>query len=296
MSAAAAEPEQPPPPESVRLPVRHNLSLRPSRRRCGRGQSLHLAVDLWRLRRWERIHVRRARVLCSWRRPARRTESNSARRRTLTQPVSATCTAIRSGGCSDGTAALLLVAAVLMVVAPFWITRRRRLRPLTAADAPAVRRGGRELAGSRASSHRASSGTPSTPPAEVSRSATPAATALRSAAGSSSSRQWIHPHSARSFATSFAHIRNRDVGITYFTLAVWYAFLLVAVVPFMLTLLDEGSVAIFSVTWRLLVLAALVYLIRNAVLRSREVYADLRASVPDGPQGALRRVLAGLRT
>ena len=43
-----------------------------------------------------------------------------------------------------------------------------------------------------------------------------------------------------------------------------------------------------------LVLALLVYLTRNAVLRSREVYADLRASVPDGPGGALRRVLAAL--
>jgi Zn-dependent protease with chaperone function len=90
-----------------------------------------------------------------------------------------------------------------------------------------------------------------------------------------------------------AHVRNRDVTVTYATLALWYAFLLAAVVPFLVTLVDEGSVAL-SVAWRLLALAALVYLTRNAVLRSREVYADLRASVPDGPDGALARVVSTL--
>ena len=88
-----------------------------------------------------------------------------------------------------------------------------------------------------------------------------------------------------------AHIRNRDVGITYFTLAVWYAFLLVAVLPLRRrrcsarTSLDlERHLATRACSPRL------VYLTRNAVLRSREVYADLRASVPDGPgRGAAAR-------
>ena len=43
-----------------------------------------------------------------------------------------------------------------------------------------------------------------------------------------------------------------------------------------------------------LALTALVYLTRNSVLRAREVFADVRASVPDGPHGALRRILGGL--
>ncbi len=111
---------------------------------------------------------------------------------------------------------------------------------------------------------------------------------------SSSSRRPTRPAFRAILRHELAHIRNRDVGITYFTIAIWYAFLLVAVLPFALTLLDEGVGSIFSVTWRLLVLAALVYLTRNAVLRSREVYADVRASVSDGPDGALRRVLAEL--
>jgi len=41
-------------------------------------------------------------------------------------------------------------------------------------------------------------------------------------------------------------------------------------------------------------MTALVYLTRNAVLRARETYADVRASVWDGPTGALRRVLEAL--
>ena len=91
-----------------------------------------------------------------------------------------------------------------------------------------------------------------------------------------------------------AHIRNRDVDTTYITLAIWYAFLATAVVPFVLTLLDEGAETIARVSWRLAALALLVYLTRNAVLRSREVYADVRASIHDGRDGGLRRVLAGL--
>ena len=58
--------------------------------------------------------------------------------------------------------------------------------------------------------------------------------------------------------------------------------------------LDEGAEHRSRPRLAALALAALVYLTRNAVLRAREVYADVRASVPDGPQGALRRILAGL--
>ena len=39
--------------------------------------------------------------------------------------------------------------------------------------------------------------------------------------------------------------------------------------------------------WRIVPLAALVYLTGAAILRARELYADVRASVWDGPDGAL---------
>lgn len=194
-----------------------------------------------------------------------------------------------------GTAGLLAAAIALLLAAPLWITRRRRLRPLTRADAPAV----------------------------VDRVA-----ALAREQGLEPPRLFWNPLDASSGGTAFghpgrysisigaglvvrhttdraafdavlrhelAHIRNRDVGVTYLTISVWYAFLLVAVAPFLVTLLDQGEI-LAGVSWRIAVLALLVYLTRNAVLRSREVYADLRASVPDGRDGALRRVIEGMPT
>lgn len=92
-----------------------------------------------------------------------------------------------------------------------------------------------------------------------------------------------------------AHLRNGDVNKTYFTVAVWWAFLGVALIPFFVTMvLEWDSSLAFGVGWRALVLTGLVYLTRNAVLRAREVYADVRASVGDGPEGALDRVLQNL--
>ena len=191
-----------------------------------------------------------------------------------------------------GTAALLVVAAAIMIAAPLWITRRRKLRPLTAADAPAVVAEVADLAREQeldpprifwnpldASAGGLAFGHPGRYSVAI--------------GGGLVVQQAVDPPAFRAVLRhELAHIRNRDVGITYFTLAVWYAFLLVAVVPFLVTLLGED--AFVGVAWRLVVLAALVYLTRNAVLRSREIYADLRASVPDGAGGALRRVLEAL--
>ena len=115
----------------------------------------------------------------------------------------------------------------------------------------------------------------------------------RSAAGSSSSKRPTRRRSGRSSGTSSRTSGTATSRSRTSRSAVWYAFLLVAVLPFLVTLLDDGE-TLTNVTARLAVLALLVYLTRNAVLRSREVYADLRASVPDGPAGALRRVLEGL--
>jgi Zn-dependent protease with chaperone function len=97
-----------------------------------------------------------------------------------------------------------------------------------------------------------------------------------------------------------AHLRNGDVDKTYFTVAIWRAFVAAALVPFAISwpsvvgLLGKPWSDVLNEGWRLLALAALVYLTRNAVLRVRETYADVRASVWDGPTGALRRVLESL--
>lgn len=94
-----------------------------------------------------------------------------------------------------------------------------------------------------------------------------------------------------------AHIRNADVGKTYFTIAVWRAFLLVALLPASAGLVWRGwglGRQTIKFPFQVLTITLLVYLTRNAVLRAREVYADLRAARWEGPDGALGRVLMAL--
>jgi Zn-dependent protease with chaperone function len=104
-----------------------------------------------------------------------------------------------------------------------------------------------------------------------------------------------------------AHLRNRDVNQTYLTIAFWRAFVLLILVLLAAALLlpglmgypqgtDAFRVAPFTLAalgpdWAPLVpLAAMVYLTRNAILRSRELYADLGAAGL-GAGGDLARML-----
>ncbi|SER12878.1 Zn-dependent protease with chaperone function [Actinokineospora terrae] len=76
-----------------------------------------------------------------------------------------------------------------------------------------------------------------------------------------------------------AHLRHRDVPITYATIAVWRAVLLVAVLPLTVALVRSLLVAPDPVLWVLLVWAPLLVLLahvaRASVLRVREHHADL---------------------
>src|SRR5579859_572795 len=92
-----------------------------------------------------------------------------------------------------------------------------------------------------------------------------------------------------------AHLRNADINKTYFTVAIWRAFVIVALLPFAVSLIFQGSYLFaFNLGWRILALAVLVYLTRNSVLRAREYYADVRASIWDGTSGSLDRMLKAL--
>lgn len=194
-----------------------------------------------------------------------------------------------------GTLLLLGVASVLALLSPVWIRRRRKLRPLNRDDAPAVVDELGALA--RESGIREE-------PTWVWNPLDPSPTGLAfgrpgkhsvAIMGGLVTRQFADPPAFRAVVRhELAHLRNRDVDITYATVSLWYAFLLVSVLPFVVVVADEGLGTIASLSWRMLALALLVYLTRNAVLRAREVYADVRASVPDGEQGALRKILGGL--
>lgn len=97
-----------------------------------------------------------------------------------------------------------------------------------------------------------------------------------------------------------AHLRNRDVDLTYFTVAIWRSFVAVSV-PLMVWLSVRSAWTQTSAGWptvalvaaSLVVLTLLVYLTRNALLRSRELHADARVAEWDdaGAGSALRSVL-----
>jgi hypothetical protein len=116
----------------------------------------------------------------------------------------------------------------------------------------------------------------------------------------------------------FAHIRNRDVTVTYATVTLWWAFAVTTLLPFLVwrvqVLVEElqqpagrphvvlaARDIVFAV-----VLSLVIYLVRVEVLRNRELYADLTAhrhkadlSMLDGRRepgdGAWARVRAALR-
>ena len=89
----------------------------------------------------------------------------------------------------------------------------------------------------------------------------------------------------------FAHIYNGDVHRTYLSITAWRAFLITALPTFFITLLSSPLERMFGMSGRVLVLFLLIRLMRNSVLRVREYYADLRASIWDSQSSALRLAL-----
>ncbi|MGH3884170.1 MAG: M48 family metallopeptidase [Pseudonocardiaceae bacterium] len=194
-----------------------------------------------------------------------------------------------------GVVFLLLVAYLIYWWFPAWKIRRGRLTPLTADDSPELISYLGELV-RQAGLRRA-----------------PAFLVDLSASASSGlafgrrGRYYVRLNAGliTKFVTNraefravvmheLAHLRNADVDTAYLTVAIWWAFVVVAVVPLGVTLIGEEGQFAFEVTWRVLILVAFVYLTRNAVLRSREIYADVRACAGEGDDCALRTVLARL--
>ncbi|HXM56011.1 MAG TPA: M48 family metalloprotease, partial [Candidatus Dormibacteraeota bacterium] len=206
----------------------------------------------------------------------------------------------------------VLVATVLAAATLAWWCHpalkmwRRGLRPLPAARMPAVAAALDELC-AEAGLRR--------PPRFVWDPLQPAPWAV---AFGRAGRQWVglsgglvvefgrDPATFRAIVRhELAHVRNGDVPITSFALAIWWAFVALALAPFVLLNLPAAlagrapfHLAPWAWTgtwaWRFAALALLVLFSRNSVLRVREVHADLRAAAWDGPAGALRRVLERL--
>jgi Zn-dependent protease with chaperone function len=81
-----------------------------------------------------------------------------------------------------------------------------------------------------------------------------------------------------------SHLRNKDVDKIYFSIAMSCAFVVATLIPYTIFLLSRPSLEMFQASWRVIVLALMVYLIFASVVRSREFHADVRASTYAGSE------------
>ncbi len=79
-----------------------------------------------------------------------------------------------------------------------------------------------------------------------------------------------------------AHLANRDVDVTGLTIAAGRVFPVLVVLPLMALGITRNPQLLGQMGWRLAVILLLVTIVRAAVIRSREHYADVTASV-SGP-------------
>ncbi|QGN48697.1 M48 family metalloprotease [Micromonospora sp. WMMD558] len=204
-----------------------------------------------------------------------------------------------------GLGLLTVVALTLYLAHPWWIVRRDRSTRLTPDLVPGLAhdlaRLSRDLGLARAPEWRLvpHRGAPSGQAFGL-----PGRRRIHLGAGLLVLRATDRPAFRAVVAHELAHLRNRDVDLTYLTISIWRAFLFVAVLPPLLVLL------LFTTsrgwTWRspvdalagnarllgaMLALTCLVYLLRNSVLRARETYADAVAASVGGTGAALSAIL-----
>ena len=196
-----------------------------------------------------------------------------------------------------GTALTLGLALAIYWLLPAWRIRRNQLQPLSAADAPDVvlwlSRLCRELALARR-------------PVFLWNPLNPR---VRASAFGRLGRHYVALSGGLvaqfySDQTSFravllhelAHLRNADVDKTYLTIAVFCAFVATPLIPATVALCWPGMAwnDRYSALWDLLLSTVLVLVSGASVLRVREHYADVRASVWDKTSLHLDRVLSAL--
>ena len=202
----------------------------------------------------------------------------------------------KAGWILGGVGLVLLSALAFYLAYPYVMLRRRRLRPLTEREAPQVLEDLHALvreAGLRRAPQFVWN------PLRRSGGGLAFGHAGRRYVALDGGLVMLHGLDPPAFRAvvlhELAHLRGRDVDMAYATLSIWWGYLAAGVVPYVLTWLDEPLESLWNLGWRLAALVAVVYLIRNSVLRAREVYADARAHAWDGFGDALRRVVERLK-
>ena len=80
-----------------------------------------------------------------------------------------------------------------------------------------------------------------------------------------------------------AHLQNRDVDVTGIAVAAGRVLIVLVTLPLVVLAVVRNATGMVDILWRVGVLIPLVALVRAAVIRSREHYADVRASVGSIP-------------
>jgi Zn-dependent protease with chaperone function len=191
-----------------------------------------------------------------------------------------------------GIGVLGVLAGALYWVQPWWYRRRMHLTPLTSQEAPAVWERLEQLR------QRAGAGPVAwlVQPHNFQLSAFAFGRFRRrfvAVSGGAVVAQCRQPAAFDAVVLhELSHIRNHDIDQTYLAVAIWRAFVVAALLPMagLLIFRQENSPA--RLLWRVAVLALVVYLLRNSILRAREFDADARAAELD-PDTGLGAVLAG---
>jgi Zn-dependent protease with chaperone function len=190
-----------------------------------------------------------------------------------------------------GTAAA--AGVVLLLVAPAVVRRRRRLRPLDQRLAPVAARVGALAAeagvgrapllmiGPATLRDAFSYGVPGRY-----RIALPPAVAVR----------WKNPAVFDPVVRhELAHVRHRDVAFAWLARSVWYALAPLLLLPILGAVLSGDHSLLPNYVWRAALLALTVQLVSTALLRARELDADLRAARDAGGGESVARIVASLR-
>lgn len=193
-----------------------------------------------------------------------------------------------------GIGVLCVLAAAIYWIQPWWYQRRMRLTPLTSEEAPALVERLEQLR------ERAGIG-------PVTWLAQPFKFQLSAFAFGRFRRRFVAisggavvmwnrqpPVFDAVVLHELSHIRNRDIDQAYLAVAIWRAFVVAALVPMAALLIFSRQLdSPPALLWRVVVLALLVYLLRNSILRAREFDADARVAQLD-PGTGLGQVLAGM--